>query len=439
MTVRKHFKQLVRERMHKTGESYSTARRHVIRAAPQKPADSALAWHFPGNVPATTALRVLLAHRGVVDPHTKAPFSEAMVFGIAGGIGVGVAAFHYAKENFSSFFIAGRHYWHDDAAYLKNAALRFGCTTTVKESGGAKAAEKQLRDLLAAGPCVAWVDMAHLPHRALPAQFSGGGYHVVTVYKIDGDRALIGDLTDEPVAISLKDLAITRARIKKQKHRLLAIASGKKMPELRELVMAGLRACHQGLTSKPIKGFPSMFNLDAFAKWAERMSGSGPQSWAKIFPRGINLWRGLTSIHRFVEHYGTGGGLCRPLFAEFLAEAAAALNDDRLRALGKQYEEIGAAWSALAERALPDDVPLLKQAKDCHVRYAELFTSGGSDLDKRAVWAELDQLAARASADFPLNESQCADMRADLHRRIQSLVALEQSAFQALSAIVANR
>src|SRR5579871_6577214 len=93
MTVRKHLKQLVRARMQKTGESYSTARRHVIAKVAQASTDPALRWHFPGNNPATTALRVLLAHAGMRDPHTGEPFSEAMLFGLAGGAGVGVFPF----------------------------------------------------------------------------------------------------------------------------------------------------------------------------------------------------------------------------------------------------------------------------------------------------------------------------------------------------------
>ena len=41
---------------------------------------------------------------------------------------------------------------------------------------------------------IAWVDMTHLPHRAMPASYSGGGYHVVRVQSITGDSALIHDL-----------------------------------------------------------------------------------------------------------------------------------------------------------------------------------------------------------------------------------------------------
>src|SRR6266851_9255758 len=102
MTARKNLKKLVRARMTKTGESYASARRQIIRQA-EPPTDPALRCHFPGNVPATTALRVLLAHAGVRAPRTDEPFSEALLFGIAGGIGVGVFQFVYEKEDFASF------------------------------------------------------------------------------------------------------------------------------------------------------------------------------------------------------------------------------------------------------------------------------------------------------------------------------------------------
>src|SRR5205823_1338989 len=161
-------------------------------------------------------LRVLLAHASVRAPHTGEPFSEAMLFGIAGGVGIGMFTFVYEKENFASFFVAGRHSWQDDLVYLKDACRRFAIKPVVRESGGAKGASSQLAEALADGPCVAWVDLAHLPHRGVPAKLSGAGYHVITVYRLDTDAALIGDLTDEPVSIPLADLAAARSRIKKQ-------------------------------------------------------------------------------------------------------------------------------------------------------------------------------------------------------------------------------
>jgi hypothetical protein len=108
MTMQKHLKERVRSRMQKTGESYTTARHHILNQPPTTaaptPVDPVLRWHFPGNIPATTALRTLLSHAGVRNPRTGEPFSEALLFVIAGGIGVGMFTFFYEKENVASFF-----------------------------------------------------------------------------------------------------------------------------------------------------------------------------------------------------------------------------------------------------------------------------------------------------------------------------------------------
>lgn len=436
MTVRKHLKQLVRARMTKTGESYATARRLVIRDAPARTTDPATRWHLPGSVPATTALRILLAHAGVRDPHAGQPFTEAMLFGIAGGVGIGVFAFYYEKDDFASFFVAGRHSWQDDVAYLKNACQRFGIAPTLRESGGTKAAAKQLDEALADGPCVAWVDAANLPHRAMPAAWSGGGYHVITIYKIDADNgtALIGDLTDDPIAISLDDLATARVRIKKQKNRLLSVASAPQCPPLGRLVRDGLKAGHHALTT--CKG---NFSLGAIQTWANRMHGSKDKDgWERVFAPGHRLWTGLTSIYNFVENYFTGGGLCRPLFADFLTEAATALKRPALRTLAERYADLGRKWTELADAALPDDVPAMREAKELSDRRTELVHAGESADEVRAVWARLDELAARVRARFPLSDDACADLRADLKGRLQALYEAEIAATAALGETVAS-
>src|SRR5262249_30947428 len=143
MTVHKHLKDLVRPRMQKTGETYTTARRHVLNQKQKTSASAApaLAWHFPGNVPATTALRILLSHAGVRNPLTGEPFSEALLFVVAGGIGVGMFTFFYEKANFASFYVAGRHSWFDDVAYCREALARFGIEPIVQESSGPKTAD----------------------------------------------------------------------------------------------------------------------------------------------------------------------------------------------------------------------------------------------------------------------------------------------------------
>ncbi len=46
--------------------------------------------------------------------------------GVQSGIGIGVFTFCYEKDDFASFFVAGRHCWHDHLLYLQRGADRFG-------------------------------------------------------------------------------------------------------------------------------------------------------------------------------------------------------------------------------------------------------------------------------------------------------------------------
>lgn len=443
MTAHKHLKQLVRARMKKTGESYTAARRQIIRDEPSASSAPSQPDHIRGTIPATTAFRALLSHAGVTNPLTRAGYSDPLLFAICGGIGAGVFSFVYEAWNFASFFVAGRHKWQDDQDYLESACKRFGLTATVRETAGAKQAMAQLHEALAAGPCIAWVDMAHLPHRALPAQFSGGGYHVITVYRVDEKEgvASIGDLSDEQIPIPLADLATARARIKKQKHRLLSLRGPATQHDVAALVRDGLRSCHEGLIGGKGKWSASNFTLRAFETWGKRMHHSkDKEAWERIFTRGSRLWSGLTSIHEYVEHYGTGGGLCRPLFADSLVEAATITGLEPLKGLSEQYAELGRAWSDLAEAALPDRVPLFMEAKSLISHRAELtHDAAASDPEEiRSVWKQLGALRTQVGESFPLSETECDELRADLQKRILQLYEGEVAAHATLGKILAD-
>ena len=433
MTVQKHFKQLVRARMARTGESYTSARRQLLRQSPRS-ASSKPSSHFPGSVPSAAILRAMLAQAGVRDPERDTPLSEAMVFGIAGGIGAGMFAFHYAEANFSSFYLAGRHLWQDHRAWTEGAAKRLGIRPVVKESGGQKAADQQLRQLLEGGrPVMVWVE----------------GYRVVGVHGIDEAEqvALVSEVADTLRRMPLSQLAATRAKVKGQKNRLLALEPSTKPPQLAQAIGDGLAACVQGLTKARMKNF----TLEAFRTWADRLDGSkAADSWEKIFPRGTHFYIGLRSIAEYIEHYGTGGGLCRPLFAEFLGEGAERLSHSGLGRLAERYEGIGAKWSALADAALPESVPGFREARELLTRKAELYHSEGA-----AAWEnsgaegqgsspegqespcarELGEFALRMKEHFPLDEAQCAALRKELKGRVLELVELERGALEELGRV----
>lgn len=445
MTSHKHFKQFVRARMEKTGEAYTTARRYLLHsqglhqlsiaaASAIKAELGAVRWHLPGCIPGATALRILLTAAGIRDPRTNELISEPLAFGIAGGIGIGVAAFFYESADFASFYVAGRHLWHDEQAYLENALQRFGLSANVSEAGGTAAGFKNLKAALADGqPCVAWVDMAHLPHRGLPRELSGGGYHVITIYDIDEEAgtARIGDLADEPIRIALAELATARARIKKFKNRLLTILEKRESWDLERAIRSGIAACARGLTGKPMKNYPNMFNLDSLAQWAGRMYGSkDKENWERVFPRGHRLWSGLTMMYDYIENYFTGGGLCRPIFSQFLADAASALGDSRLNDLSLRYAALGKDWSDLAIAALPQSVPMFKKAvQTFELRHELLAEAGESNIESvRASWARLSELKAESKECFPISEKQVSDLLKDLQARVYRIHEREVAA-----------
>ena len=442
MTRQKHLKQLVRARMEKTGERYATARRHVVRETPSGSTGTRDGVsHLTGNVPATTALRTLLTAADVRAPHTNEPFTEAMVYGIAGGIGIGVFSFLYEKENFASFYVAARHDWANDVRYLTTGARSLGAEATVTE--GAKATSLAIGSALGAGqPCVLWLDAASLPYKAMPSFYSGMASHLVVLHSIDDEtgKARIADLSDEPIEIPLEVLSAARTRVKKDKQRVLSLAASGKVPPLEALVRGGLAACRDGLLgSNAIGNAKTNFSLEALRVWGNRLSGSrDKESWERIFTPGARLWRGLTSITEYIEHYGTGGGLSRPLFAEFLQEAGDALGWKALRPLAEQYAGLGRQWSELAEAALPHDVPAMREAKELLARRSELLHSdaAGATSEVRATWQRLDELAKSAQERFPISDAAAAALRAELQRRVLAIHAEEVAAHGALAGVL---
>src|SRR5688572_2946816 len=166
-----------------------------------------------------------------------------MAYGIAGGIGIGVFSFLYEKQNFASFYVAARHDWANDVRYLTHGAESLGATATVSE--GAKASAQAISEALADGrPCIVWVDAAALPYKAMPAFYSGMAPHLVVLYSIDehAGAARVGDLSDEPIELSLDDLRAARTRVKKNMQRVMTLRAAGAAAPLDGLVCRGRAA-----------------------------------------------------------------------------------------------------------------------------------------------------------------------------------------------------
>lgn len=359
-----------------------------------------------------------------------------MLLGLTGGIGVSVFSFRYERDDVSTFFVGARS--PDSSEAIVGGLDLLGVPFTIGETTGhATAAQRLRRDLDEHGPVGAWVDAATLGTRGMPASWEGGAYHVLAVLDLDDDAgtATVSDLADAPITVDQATLAAARSRIRKHRHRVLAVTSPAAEPvALDAIVRTAVGRCHAMLTTGRIRNQ----TIAALDDLAERMHGSAAaDGWARLFPPGRHLWTALTSLHDFVEHYGTGGGLARPLYARFLGEAAVATDVALLDEAAERYDDLGRQWTALAQAALPDDVAMLATARRLQEERAARYAAQGTDTvaDLRRIWEQMEDLGSEAAAAFPLTDADAEALRADLAARTRRIAADEHAAAEVLARI----
>ncbi len=397
-------------------------------------------FHRPGIDPDCTALAVQLDSLGLGLPGLNGPVSEALLFGIGGGIGAGVFQFIYEQEDFASFFVAGRASWEDPLSWLGNACKRLGLTYRVFESGARRKAAAALTAYLEGGrPVIAWVDSGLLSYRGMGDDCEGGGYHTVSVHHLGPGGALLGDLAPAPLAVPEADLANARARIRKHRNRLLQVCPGQIEGNLEGLVWAGLRACVDG-QDKPRN---RSFSIEAFRVWGQRLhGGSGKQAWSSAYPVGHRLLAALVAIARYVGCYENDGALHRDLMAQFLSEAGAAIGDPELGALASAYRGLAQSWRRLAESALPESCEPLANLRAGLYSARAAFLAGLPDASGRLRSAEarIDELdrQLKAGSQFPLSPVQITGLLEDLQVQVLAIYAAEKSALDELGRWLAD-
>ncbi|HET7770045.1 MAG TPA: DUF4872 domain-containing protein [Chloroflexota bacterium] len=364
MVKQRHLKQLVRDRAAKTGESYVTARQRVTARKQNGAAAGGAVERF--ILPETASLALVLEGLGVTAPHTGAAPSEALLFGVCGGIGFGYWIFEYKEVPFPLLSVFTRHAWDSAKRFTTGGLERLGITHTDKETSSGPAAEKALLDALAAGrrPLV-WVSAALAADSDLPAQLAAAAPHVMVAESLDagGETVSLLDRSRTPLAVARAALAASRALVKSEKNRLRLIDPPQALDaqRLRLAVREAIAACVRELTGPP--PLPAMAapnsGLAGLEKLARQLSDAkDKRGWPKLFPPGPKLQKGLSGLDRSADGLGTGA--LRGLYADFLEEAAALLDRPALREVAATYRQLAEAWRALARAAAaeaPQDEP----------------------------------------------------------------------------------
>ncbi len=389
---------------------------------------------FEGRYWDTAAIRNALDYQGVKAPHTGQPYSEAMLLGISGGATFGYFTFHY-KGYDPQVNLLTRNTFDP----MERVFDRLKLPRDLRRSASPSKGRQNLINALEEGYApIASPDMWLLPYNALPYDEGmwGGMPLVIYSYEPDTGQACISDRSRVGLTVTTDDLDKARSRIKKERQRLILLGAPDESA-LAEAIRQGLADTVALMTEKPPKGAAKNFGLKALGHWADMLQKQSKGGWAREYATGRPLLAALTSAYIFLgPAFGKTWQAERDVYANFLDEAAQALNADRLSSVATLYRAAGQAWQALHSGLLPANLPLLSDARQAIDRKTALFIeSGAAQLDE--IIAQRDRLEAlktQSESDFPLTDADIADLRASIRSRVLQVLEAEEAAVLALKA-----
>lgn len=403
MTANRHFKALVRQRMARTGERYTTARLHLL-AAESHPEPAPSSHLFPsvttvgGHQADVSAARNLVTYAGRMGPDGS-PLSEAMAFGLAGGVGFLYGVFSYATG--PTMTIVARNRSMPDP-FLEPLFEAAGVAVQVETTGGAATAAKRVRaHLQARRPMLCTVGSGALPHLPGGELEAATSPHVVGVigHDPDQDLLLLDDRSPNPIPVDRAVLAGAHAAYRGAKHRTITVTGLEPEHDWPGAVRSAVARFVEGFDTPPVPQFAANVGRAGLERWAQALTTTGAKSWAKLFDQGPAAAIGLSRLYECTTSAYTTPQAGRTLQVQFLHEAASVVGGDEattMREAAELFATSGQRWQDLAEavvEAHPEVSRLCTLADDA---LAHLDDDPDPELI-RAITAERETLMAAAS------------------------------------------
>ena len=392
---------------------------------------------FAGRHWETGSVCNIWAHQGILAPHTGQPYTEALLMGISGGAVMGYFSFHYEGYDPHVSLLTRNTF-----EPLETLLARLGVVQTRLQTAKPEKGVQNLVETLAEGaPAIVWADRYGLPYNALTFDEGWWDMQPVVVYGYDREDnvAWIADRARVPLRVSADELDAARARIKKEKFRVLTLDEPDP-DKLTAAVSAGIWESVNLFTEKPPRGSKNNFGLAAFKWWAKQLTNPRARvSWAKTFPAGRAMYAGLTSTFDHIVLYGKEGNAERALFADFLDEAATILGKPALRDVAPQFRHSGQAWDVLAVALLPDAVAPFGETRRLLLERHRIFLDEGHKALPRIrkINGRLDEIRSSMADDFPLDEAGVAALREEMAEHVMGIHDLEEFAVADLRAAMA--
>ncbi len=392
---------------------------------------------FEGRYWDTASIRNALDYQGVKAPHTGEPFTEAMFLGTSGGITFGYFTFHYKGYDPQVNLLTRNTFDPMQRIFDRMNIPR----DLLRSTSADKGRQNLIRALEDGYAPIASPDMWLLPYNALPYDEGmwGGMPLVIYGYEPEKGEAYISDRSRLPLTVGTDDLDKARSRIKKERQSLILLGAPDEA-RLADAIRQGITDCVALMTEKPPKGSAKNFGLRALQHWADMLQKTSRGSWMKEYPTGRPLLAALTTAYTFMgPAFGKTVQAERDVYADFLSEAAQVLSLTELENVADLYRVAGAAWEGLHGALLPDGLPMLEDARVAIDRKTTLFIeSGAAHLDEIISYNQrLEALKTEAESDFPLSESEIADLRDSIRGHILKALEAEETAVMALKRTIA--
>ncbi len=286
------------------------------------------------------ALRDLLELHGL--DYGRGPLSEGAVFGLAGGLGF---LFLELEAMRPPIYLVGR-----TADLERDIAEHLGAGLELRETDDPAEGWQWVKDEIDAGrPPMVWADIAELEY--LRVKMSNTRHDIVIVdYDEAAGIAIVADNDREELQrCSLTSLAAARGSNGfpgPNRHGTFVYDWPKQLREPEQAIEMGLTRAlanmrGNGSALADLPGAVGLAGVDrlaaAYPGWPEQLGDALPGA--------------LGALRVFIVKAGTGGAMFRSLHAEFLHDASVLLGDAALGEAGELYDELAAAWRALADCA----------------------------------------------------------------------------------------
>jgi len=357
MTDHRSRKLLIRERMARTGESYTTAHRHVT--ARRHTGTDPLPGVVPGypvfgaeqHTPSALS-RHLLGQAGL-------ELSEPMACGLGGGIGFLYAVFEYKAVPYPLLTLVMQHH---PQPWFEAVTEHLKVPTTTLTSSSAHTALAKLDAALDAGrPALVVVARGLLPWHPGGSEMEAADAYPIVVAGRTGDEYLVDDRVDEPRRIGRDDLGGAWAAHRKGRFALTTVDQPAVPIDLPAAIRGALATTAAHLTG-PVLGnyFDANMGLAGMTKFAAELRDTTTKhGWARRFRDPAAVEIAMTRLAECLTWQHTAAGGTRPLYAQFLDEAEDVAGLPLVTA-ARSSAQAGEIWTQIADLAGstgPEDDP----------------------------------------------------------------------------------